>query len=315
MQLDLDRELTDTELVQLGAAVKATYDLEKALRKILALIEKEDVDGAVEALTEAIDKAAETTDYGYGYPKTEKAKDEYGYPTPKTVARHLRKAVTHLDTDKPDFEKAKEAVTALLKRCALPEEYEKPKGKSMTIKALREEDGGVVVGGYLCLFGSPEQKDLGGDYFTPKTETWIDVYKSVPCLFHHGLDDTVGLAVVGRRVKAIKDEIGVFVEDWLDKSKKYWAFVKPLLEAEALYYSPGSAAHLVKREKDGELKAFPIVEDTMTPVPMQHRLVPIEQIKTLYKDAGLELPDNVEEPPSVDELKAMVDKLGEELAK
>lgn len=167
---------------------------------------------------------------------------------------------------------------------------QKKEGKSLAVKALREEDGGVVVGGYLLLWGAPEKKDLGGDYFTPETELWLDAYKSVPALFHHGLDQDVGLAVMGRRVAHKTDDTGAWVEDWLDKSNKFWTMVKPLLDAEALYYSPGSAPHLVKREEDGRLKSFPVVEDTLTPIPMQHRLLPVEQIQKAYKAIGLELP-------------------------
>ena len=67
--------------------------------------------------------------------------------------------------------------------------------------------------------------------------------------------------------------------------------VKPLLDAEALYYSPGSAPHLVKRAKDGQLLAYPVVEDTLTPVPAQPRLRAVDQIKAAYKSAGLAEPE------------------------
>lgn len=169
------------------------------------------------------------------------------------------------------------------------------KKRSMAVKALREENGGMIVGGPLLLFGDPDHKDLGEDYFTPETELWLKRYPSVPALFHHGLDDMVGLSVMGHRVKAEVRDDGVWVEDWLDTSNKFWRLVKPLLDAEALYYSPGSAAHLVKREDDGKLKSFPVVEDTLTPTPMQHRLVPVEQVRAAYKSAGLELPDELPE--------------------
>lgn len=167
-------------------------------------------------------------------------------------------------------------------------------GKALAVKALREEDGGMVVGGHLLLWGGPEAKDLQGDYFTPETELWLEAYKAAPALFHHGLDETVGMGVIGHRVKAAPDEVGVWVEDWLDMSGRYWEFVQPLLEAEVLYYSPGSAPHLVKRAEDGRLESFPVVEDTLTVVPAQHRLRAVEQIKAAYKAAGLALPDGLE---------------------
>jgi len=157
------------------------------------------------------------------------------------------------------------------------------------VKAIREQDGGQVIGGYLLLWGGPKQKDLQGDYFTPATELWLDHYKSAPTLFHHGLDDTVGLSQIGRRITAKSDDTGVWVEDWIDKSNRYWSVVEPLLEAQRLYYSPGSAPHLIKRAKSGELLSFPIVEDTLTPMPAQYRLRPIEEIEATYKSANIEL--------------------------
>jgi len=159
---------------------------------------------------------------------------------------------------------------------------------TVAVKFLREQDGGAVVGGHIALWGDPEHKDLQHDYFTPDTWLGLDEYPTVPALFHHGLDPTVGASVIGKRIKAGVDGHGAWVEDWLDKSNKYWAMVKPLLDAEVLHYSPGSAPHLVKRQEDGRLDSYPIVEDTMTVIPAQHRLRPIEQIKAAYKAAGLE---------------------------
>lgn len=161
--------------------------------------------------------------------------------------------------------------------------------QNMSVKMVSEDDTGMTVGGYLLLWGDAKRKDLQDDYFTKSTELWMDKYPTVPALFHHGLDQDVGMTVIGKRTSYKTDDIGVWVEDWLDKSSKYWVMVKPLLEAEALYYSPGSAPHLVKREDDGRLKSFPVVEDTLTPVPAQHRLLPIEQIQSAYKSANIEL--------------------------
>jgi len=162
-------------------------------------------------------------------------------------------------------------------------------GKSLAIKTLSETETGVTVGGYLLLWGDRKHRDLQNDYFTKSTELWLDRYPTVPTLFHHGLDQDVGMTVMGKRTSYKADDIGIWVEAWLDKSSKYWSMVKPLLYAEALFYSPGSAPHLVKRENDGQLKSFPIVEDTMTPVPAQHRLLPIEQIESAFKSANIEL--------------------------
>lgn len=162
--------------------------------------------------------------------------------------------------------------------------------KSLAIKIASQDAAGAVVGGYLVLWGNKSSKDIQGDYFTPETQLWLDHYKTAPALFHHGLDSDVGLAVIGKRVSAKADDIGVWVENWIDKSNRYWAMVQPLLEGGKLFYSPGSAPHLVKRAKDGQLLSFPVIEDTLTPVPAQYRLRPLEQIKAAYKSASIDMP-------------------------
>lgn len=172
---------------------------------------------------------------------------------------------------------------------------EKHKKESKSVKALHEDDAGCTVGGYLILWGNQATRDLQGDYFTPQTQLWLDHYKSAPLLFHHGLDSDVGLAVIGKRIDTKPDDIGVFVTHWVDKSNRYWRLIEPLLTAGRLYYSPGSAPHLVKRARDGQLLSFPVIEDTLTPIPAQYRLRPVEQIKAAYQAANLEMPETATE--------------------
>jgi len=172
-----------------------------------------------------------------------------------------------------------------------------PDAPTHAVKAVSEDDGALTVGGYLVMWGSPTEKDLQGEYFTKSTQLWTDRYPTVPTLFHHGLDSTIGLSVVGHRTKAAADDVGMWVEDVIDKSNSYWVYVDALVKAGKLHYSPGSAPHLVKSTSDGELLSFPVVEDTLTPTPAQPRLRPIEQIRAAYKSANIdiELPDPEEE--------------------
>jgi hypothetical protein len=245
-----------------------------------------------------------------GYPTDE---SDYGDPVNYRYpadAKHARAALTYFNQDgqQKDGGYSSKEWGVIGKRLAklvskhLDASYEYREGKLQqkerksfeAIKILRQENGGVVVGSHLLLWGDDTHLDLQGEYFTPETELWLDHYKGAPALFHHGLDDAVGLSVIGHRVKAEPDGIGVWVEDWIDVSNKYWALVQPLLEAERLYYSPGSSPHLVKTASDGRLLSFPVVEDTLTPIPAQHRLLPIGQIKAAYKTAGTELPEGFE---------------------
>jgi len=229
----------------------------------------------------------------------------------KWVKRKEGKAMDTVEIDGAEvrLEELIAAYKVLMARETLSE------SKPLAIKALREENGGVVVGGPLLLFGDARHRDLQKEYFTPETWLGLDEYKSVAALFHHGLDQEVGLAVMGHRVKAEVRDAGVWVEDWLDTSGKYWQMVKPLLDAEALYYSPGSAPHLVKRHSDGRLESFPVIEDTLTPIPAQFRLLPVDQVKAAYKAAGLDLPrlDEGGESAGADCQKAEVEKVQAEV--
>lgn len=190
----------------------------------------------------------------------------------------------------------------------------RPTGKTASptaIKVLREDEKGVEIGGHLLLWGNPKQKDLDDEYFTPETQLWLEVYKNAPVLFHHGLDNSIGTAVIGHRIKAVPDDIGVWVEHWLDKSKEFWKMVKPLLEAEALYYSPGSAPHLVEKEEGGRLKSWPVVEDTVTLIPCQFRLLPVEHLKAVYEAANIELPDTLTMQQNDEEERAVTLQIAE----
>ena len=55
-----------------------------------------------------------------------------------------------------------------------------------TLKTLDAAEG--RVGGYLVVWGSPQQRDLQGEYFTPHTDFGLDWYAQRPVLYHHGLD-------------------------------------------------------------------------------------------------------------------------------
>ncbi len=298
--LDLSQPLDQIDFEAVGTAVKAAHDLGQVL------------DGALAAADETPDDVADSIqEHLDSLPDDFKGvlKMGGGMMAGSSIHRRLRSILSALESNNPDDAKA--AIRQLLARMGRREEerennpgkkkrhdYEKSIGdfSQFAIKTIREEEhkgqAGVVVGGYMALYGSPDKKDVQGDYFTPETKTWIELYDRVPALFHHGLDAKVGLAPMGHRVKAEALDDGVWVEDWINKSSKYWRLVEPLLAADKLFYSPGSAAHLVKRADDGKLLSYPIIEDTMTPTPAQHRLMnrPVSQIKAVYKELGIEIP-------------------------
>lgn len=137
------------------------------------------------------------------------------------------------------------------------------------VKALN--DDGDRIGGYLALWGSPEAKDLQGDYFTPDTNFELDWSDRRPVLYHHGLDGEMQTTAVGVMDVIKADAIGLWAEAQLTKRNRYIAQVKQLVAKGALAWSSGSLPHLVKRAKDGQLLRWPIVEGSLTPTPAEPR--------------------------------------------
>jgi len=128
------------------------------------------------------------------------------------------------------------------------------------------------VGGYAILFSGPSEKDLTGDYFTPKTNIVWEGKESRPALYHHGFDPELGKRTLGDgwRLK-FTDKVGCWVEEQLDLRDEYEKAIHMLAAKGKLGLSTGTAGHMVKRAPDGMLELWPIVEISYTPKPAEPR--------------------------------------------
>jgi hypothetical protein len=189
------------------------------------------------------------------------------------------------------FDDADVTTPAALK-AHLTERYTERFGPPMHLSEIKSTGKGIVFGGLMAQWGSPEHRDIQGDYFTPETNFWLDHYKNAPALFHHGLDPKVGRVPLGNRDDAKKTTDGLWVQDWINKSNRYFDIVRQLLDAGKLWYSPGSVPHLVDRTPERKITSYPVVDDTGTPIPAQFALGledrPLGLVKMAYKAAGLE---------------------------
>lgn len=259
----------------------------------------------------------ETPDFAGAGESIKSALKNLGYVEVKTdnsLSSQLKEIADELDVESPDYEAITKKLSGLSERIGglvekpAPEiklgiEDEIPEDlRKLEVKIFGETEDQARIGGYLVKWGNPEELDLVGDYFTPETDMALEF--KAPLMFHHGIDEQISTTILGERVKSVKDDIGVWVEHWVAKANEYWKFVEPLLKAGRLYYSPGSAAHLVRREEDGQLKMFRVVEDSLTPTPCQYRLRPVEQMKAAFEEAGLEfdIPSDDIENDNKDEL-------------
>lgn len=144
------------------------------------------------------------------------------------------------------------------------------------------------VGGYLIVWGNPQQRDLQGEYFTPETELALDWYNQRPMLYHHGLDGTMKAEVIGVIDTLKPDATGLWAEAQLDMRKRYVETVRKLINKGVLGWSSGSLPHLVEVADDGRIKKWPVIEGSATPAPAEPRKTDIHTIKSAYVELGLD---------------------------
>jgi HK97 family phage major capsid protein len=163
------------------------------------------------------------------------------------------------------------------------------------------------IGGYLIAWGSPQQRDLQGEYFTPQTDLGLAWYDQRPVLYHHGLDGALKAAVIGVIDRLHADEQGVWAEAQLDLRQQYARTIQQLIDRGTLGWSSGSLPHLVQVADDGRITRWPIVEGSLTPTPAEPRRTEVRTIKSAYAALGLDvsrlqLPAASHQPPAGDDL-------------
>ena len=151
--------------------------------------------------------------------------------------------------------------------------------------------GETRVSGYAFLWPKNKKElDLLNTYFEPSTD-YGPYYRSAQMFYHHGMDLKVGLETIGKAVRAEIDDVGLWVEGQLDKSSKYWRGIQDLVKQGKLYWSGGTAGHLIRYAEDGMgLRSFPIVEWSLTPTPGQPRLMPVDFLRSV----GIEVDDQID---------------------
>lgn len=144
------------------------------------------------------------------------------------------------------------------------------------VKILKQDDQSITIGGYGVVFGGV---DLEGETFTKDTDFMPNLVPEKLILYDHGLQDEVK-HVLGRTVKELLDDTGVWVEAQLSRHEAYMDEILQLIDEKVLGWSSGSVNHLTQR--DGKhIKRWPIVEYSLTPTPAEPRTLGVERIKML----------------------------------
>ncbi len=170
------------------------------------------------------------------------------------------------------------------------------KAVSTAVKAL---DQPGRVGGYLVVWGDEARKDLQGEFFTPDTDLALKWYPTRPILYHHGLDGTLAIKMIGQIDMMRPDAVGVWVEGQLDMRERYEQAIYRLVQEGKLGWSSGSLPHMVQVERNGKINRWPIVEGSLTPTPAETRHTEAVSrkhysdaaaVSQAYKSAGFDVP-------------------------
>lgn len=159
------------------------------------------------------------------------------------------------------------------------------------VKAKREDDGSVKLGGYLVRYGDPAHTDLTGDYFTKNTD-FGNVETSLTW-FNHRMPVKSSKGRVQYKdelpeAKLTRDDMGVFAEVVLSARNEYEKEIAALGLEGKLAWSSGTANHLVDRKQISEgiyeITRWKLgLDASLTPTPAEprnsNRIVSIKSIE------------------------------------
>ena len=140
--------------------------------------------------------------------------------------------------------------------------------------------GADRIGGYLVAFGSPNDADLDGEYFTKDTNFELDWYGERPVLYGHGMDKSHKTSAIGTIDKIeVRDEAGLWAEAQLRDHFMYRDYVMKWLEEGKLGWSSGSSPYYAKVNDDGFIRTWPIHEGSLTLNPAQPGKTTVRSVK------------------------------------
>jgi phage head maturation protease len=148
-----------------------------------------------------------------------------------------------------------------------------------------QDDKSVVIAGYGVVFGG---EDLDGEHFSKDTDFMLDLVPAKSVFYEHTQD--LPQHALGKTIKEISDEVGIWIEAQLDKSTAYVEAVLELIGEGVIGLSSGTAGHLAQRS-GSFIRRWPIVEYSLTPQPAEPRTLGVSELKSLFDAAGLEMPE------------------------
>jgi len=145
-------------------------------------------------------------------------------------------------------------------------------------------------------FGSPQDRDSDGEYFTPDTAIHQDKYPAIPAVYYHGRNpdgkqsptpEYIGVAKYDR-----VDDKGHWYRVVLDKTKQFAQRVWDAAKERNARASSGSAPHLVRYGDGGKINEWAVVELSVFDVggqrqPSNKHAIALPVMKAIYEEAQL----------------------------
>jgi len=179
------------------------------------------------------------------------------------------------------------------------------------IKAVQGENGEWTLEVLGVPFGSPNDRDSDKQYFDAETNIHADKFPTIPAVYYHGRDPQ-GQPMekpeyFGTAKFSHTDTQGHWYRVVLDKTKELAGRVWEAAKQGFARASSGSAPHLVRIGDNGHIKEWAVMELSVFDAvgnrqPSNRHAVAIPMLKSMYKEAGIELPE--EQQPEASESAA-----------
>jgi len=170
-------------------------------------------------------------------------------------------------------------------------------GKCISVKAVGDWELDVLG---LPYGGPYNGKDEDGEHFDARTETHDDKWPLPPVVYAHGRGQYKP-AYIGRTVKRWRDAAGEWFRVVLDKGHEFAERVMLAAREGRAAASSGTAAHLMRKDADGHIREWPVLElsifdvtDAQKPANPFAVVRPVAALKAIYEDAGIPLPDGID---------------------
>jgi len=150
-------------------------------------------------------------------------------------------------------------------------------------------------------FGGPYNgKDAQRQYFSAKTNLYLDFFKDIPAMYFHsvkpdGKSLQVTPEIIGKAHYDHTDDKGHWFKVVLDKTKALATRVWEAAKKGLARASSGSVQHLVRIASDGEILSWPIAELSLLDTgegrtAINPYAVALPAAKAVYQSAGIEFP-------------------------